>query len=227
MKRQVKTGGTVIEYTLIQAHRRDVLIQALEGAATRVYAPKNARLRDIDRLVAENAEKILAMREELRPAALKNGDFMRVEGIIRRVHIEKGAADVRLSDGDIYITSTDPEDGDGVRAMTRAFLSEYALRRIRERVDHFHTMTGGEYGRIAVRAQRSRWGSCSSKHNLNFNWRLILAPPGCLDYVVVHELCHLTEFNHSPRFWAMVERVMPDFRVWKDYLKINGKGLTF
>lgn len=227
MKRQVKAGGVTIEYTLIQAHRRDVLIQALEGAATRVYAPKGARLRDIDRLVAENAEKILAMKEALRPAALKDGDILRVEGAVRRVHIQKGRGSVRLDPADIYITHPVPEDADGVRARLRAFLSECALRRIRERVDHFHPMTGGEYGRIAVRAQRSRWGSCSSKHNLNFNWRLILAPPGCLDYVVVHELCHLTEFNHSPRFWAMVERVMPDYKVWKEYLKTNGKGLVF
>ena len=78
---------------------------------------------------------------------------------------------------------------------------------------------------MTVRDQRSRWGSCSSKHNLNFNWKLILAPPQALDYVVVHELCHLHEFNHSLRFWRLVESQMPDYEAWKKWLKIHGSEL--
>ena len=113
-----------------------------------------------------------------------------------------------------------------MRAQALSFLSALALSRIRSRIDHFLPLTGGQVNRVTVRAQRSRWGSCSSKHNLNFNWKLILAPPGCLDYVVIHELCHLTEFNHSPRFWSLVETQQRDYLVWKDYLKRNGDALT-
>ena len=94
-----------------------------------------------------------------------------------------------------------------------------------ERVMHFAPLVGVSHGRITVRCQRSRWGSCSSKGNLNFNYLLMLAPPEVLDYVVVHELCHQKEMNHSPRFWAEVERVLPDYRTQKQWLKDNGTQL--
>ena len=81
------------------------------------------------------------------------------------------------------------------------------------------------YGRITVRDQKTRWGSCSGKGNLNFNWRLILAPEEVLDYVVVHELAHRREMNHSPRFWAVVEAVLPDYRKQRQWLKVNGERL--
>lgn len=226
MKRKVRTGGAVIEYTLIQTVRRDILIQALEGGLTKVYAPKHARLTEIDALVRENAEKIRSMSEALRPRPLQNGDEIRIEGMPRRVEIAEGAPDVQLTEDTFRITAPDTANAEAVRAQALSFLSAMALSRIRSRIDHYLPLTGGSVGRVTVRAQRSRWGSCSSKHNLSFNWKLILAPPQCLDYVVVHELCHLTEFNHSPRFWSLVEAQMRDYRVWKDYLKVNGKGLV-
>ena len=95
-----------------------------------------------------------------------------------------------------------------------------------KRVAYYHTLTGGNYNTIAVRDQKSRWGSCSSKGTLSFNYRLIFAPPKVLDYVVVHELCHLTHMNHSKDFWNMVERIMPDYRVYRTWLKDHGQELT-
>ena len=79
-----------------------------------------------------------------------------------------------------------------------------------------------DYGRVTIREQKTRWGSCSSKRNLNFNWKLIQAPPEALDYVVIHELCHLREFNHSPRFWQLVQAQMPEYESWKKWLKQHG-----
>ena len=227
MKRNVCAEGLRIEYTLIQAARRDVMIQALEGDATRVYAPKTMRLRDIDEVVRQNAAQILAMREKLRPVPLKDGDCVRVEGVPRRISLQTGPAHVALFDERIEIYAPDPANVEAVRAQLRAFLAELALNRIRRRIDYYLPRTGGQVNRVAVRAQRARWGSCSAKHNLNFNWRLIMAPPKCLDYVVIHELCHLKEFNHSPRFWQLVRAQMGDYEIWKEYLKRNGAGLTF
>ena len=97
-----------------------------------------------------------------------------------------------------------------------------ARRRITERAAYFAEKMGVDYGRIAIKAAKTRWGSCSARGNLNFHWKLILMPPAILDYVVVHELAHRIEMNHSPRFWAQVERILPDYRERRRWLKENG-----
>lgn len=81
------------------------------------------------------------------------------------------------------------------------------------------------YKRITIRDQKTRWGSCSTAGNLNFNWRLVLAPREVLDYVVIHELAHRREMNHSAAFWRIVEAEMPDYRKYRDWLKKNGSFL--
>ena len=112
-------------------------------------------------------------------------------------------------------------------------LTEPELKQLREktrelvtaRVKHFSAIMGVTYNQVAIRTQRTRWGSCSSKGNLNFNCLLGLTPPEVLDYVVVHELCHLIEMNHSKQFWDAVERIMPDYKVHRKWLKDNGNKL--
>ena len=91
---------------------------------------------------------------------------------------------------------------------------------IPQRVAYYHAMTGGIYERITIRDQKTRWGSCSCKGNLNFNWKLAV-----LDYVVVHELCHLTHMDHSSAFWQAVEAVCPDYRKLRRWLKEHGDEL--
>ena len=104
-------------------------------------------------------------------------------------------------------------------------LADRARREIPPRVEMFARKAGVSYGRITIRNQKSRWGSCSSRGNLNFNCLLMLAPPGVTDYVIVHELCHRIEMNHSARFWAEVERVMPDYREARKWLRDHGSGI--
>lgn len=104
-------------------------------------------------------------------------------------------------------------------------LADAAVDYIPKRVAHFAPLVGVTYGRITIRNQKTKWGSCSAKGNLNFNCLLMLAPPEVLDYVVVHELCHRREMNHSPAFWAEVERVMPDYHIHRQWLKDHGGEL--
>lgn len=89
---------------------------------------------------------------------------------------------------------------------------ESARELILSRVAELNQSYGFKHGKIAIRNQKTRWGSCSKKGNLNFNYKIALLPQKMMDYVVVHELCHLGEFNHSKRFWALVERTVPDYR---------------
>ena len=104
-------------------------------------------------------------------------------------------------------------------------LARQARQIIPERTAYFANLLGVRYGRITIRSQRTLWGSCSSKGNLNFNCLLMLTPPEVLDYVVVHELCHRKEMNHSSRFWAEVERVLPDYDLRRRWLRENGAQL--
>ena len=101
-------------------------------------------------------------------------------------------------------------------------LAEQALKTIPPRVAHYARLLGVTYGRITIRNQRTRWGSCSSKGNLNFNCMLMLTPPEVVDSVIVHELCHLKEMNHSDRFYREVLKVYPDYWRWDKWLKENG-----
>lgn len=104
-------------------------------------------------------------------------------------------------------------------------LAEVARTVIPARADHYSKIVGVSYGRLTVRAQRTKWGSCSSRGNLNFNCLLMLAPPEVLDSVVVHELCHLKEMNHSDRFYAEVVAAFPDYRRCDRWLRENGPAL--
>lgn len=101
-------------------------------------------------------------------------------------------------------------------------LAEKALVVIPEKVRHYAPLVGVDYGRITIRSQRTRWGSCSGKGNLNFNCLLMLLPDDVIDSVVVHELCHRKHMNHSPQFYAEVERVFPEYKRCNQWLNENG-----
>lgn len=101
-------------------------------------------------------------------------------------------------------------------------LADEALKVIPKRVEHYAKIMGVTYGRITIRNQKTRWGSCSSKGNLNFNCLLMLTNPEVIDYVVIHELCHRKEMNHSARFWNEVAKVCPDYRKHVKWLKEEG-----
>ena len=99
---------------------------------------------------------------------------------------------------------------------------------LRERIQHYLPQlpkNSRAITKITIRNQKTRWGSCSARGSLSFNVRLYYAPRECLDYVIVHELCHLSHMDHSPAFWAEVERIMPDYRTWQKWLKEHGYEL--
>ncbi len=99
------------------------------------------------------------------------------------------------------------------------WLKEEANKYIPKRVEFFSGKYGFSYNRITIKNQRTRWGSCSSKRNLSFNYRIMYFNSKVIDYIIIHELCHLKEMNHSKKFWNLVEEIMPDYKIYKQQLK--------
>lgn len=112
-----------------------------------------------------------------------------------------------------------------VRAALEAWYRAQARAVFAERIAHCNAAYGFTFGRVSIKEQKSRWGSCSRAGNLNFNWRLLLAPLPVLDYVVYHELAHLKEMNHSPRFWRLVARACPEYETHRAWLRRHGRTL--
>ncbi len=115
--------------------------------------------------------------------------------------------------------------GDPRPALER-FYRRAARAEIGARLDRASALAGTPYSGLSIRAQRSRWASCSAKGGMSFNWRLLMAPESVLDYVVWHEVCHLEILDHSPRFWALVERRWPRWREDRDWLRRHGATLV-
>ena len=99
---------------------------------------------------------------------------------------------------------------------------ESALALVVAKVAHLGNLHGYQFNKVSIKSQKTRWGSCSKKGNLNFNYKILFLPDKIQDYIVVHELCHLREFNHSKQFWSLVEKIIPNYREIRRELKSSG-----
>jgi predicted metal-dependent hydrolase len=143
-----------------------------------------------------------------------------VEG--RLLRIESGAGRSVRVEGDALIVPGDPAR---VAARVAAYLKVRARDRLVAASDHYAAQIGRRVAQVSLRDTRSRWGSCTSDGSLMYSWRLIMAPPRVLDYVAAHEVAHMLEMNHSPRFWAVVERLFPQWQVERAWLRREGGAL--
>jgi predicted metal-dependent hydrolase len=153
------------------------------------------------------------------PQLARIGAELPICGVPRAVVVGSGRA-ARFSDGRIEVPEG-PRQGPRLKAL----LTALARERLSAAVARHAGTLGRVPGRLTLRDPRSRWGSCSSKGDLMFSWRLIMAPPAVLDYVAAHEVAHLVEMNHAPAFWRVCARLRPDYAEHRDWLKRNGAGL--
>jgi len=125
-----------------------------------------------------------------------------------------------------FVVYTPTKDEVIIRKAMEEWYRRKALQQIKERVEYYQHRVGVKPNKVTVKEQKKRWGSCSSKGNLNFNWRAVMASSNVLDYIVVHEMCHLVHLNHSKDFWDMVQSILPDYGTRREWLKKNGVRLS-
>jgi predicted metal-dependent hydrolase len=128
---------------------------------------------------------------------------------------------VKLTDG-ILIILAPTKDPAILKKLMEKWYRKEAEKIILKRIEHYKSKFNIVPGKIKIKEQKKRWGSCNSRGSIYFNWRIIMAPPLVIDYVIVHEMSHLIHGNHSPKFWKQVESVLPDYKVRKKWLRDHG-----
>lgn len=191
-----------VPYETIRSRRKTCAIILNENATLTLRLPLCAKDSDAVRLLKEKQFWIGAKLAQLQ----------------KRQRMEPGSS---LSEPELT-----PTQALALEKRYRAAAKAYIPGRIAYYTDNYPSLIPCGCTSIAVRDQKTRWGSCSSRGTLSFNWRLMLAPPGILDYVVVHELCHLRHMDHSKAFWECVETILPDYRERRRWLKEHGHELT-
>ena len=198
--------------------KEEILLQSSDGTNQLTCTVVRSKRKSYGIVVDELAQ--VSVRIPLRGSMTVARNLVREkkDWIFEKVALQKRRKQERESQN---VSQYSPEQRAGMEKRYREAAKEYFPKR----ADYYAQQLGVTYDRIRIANQKTRWGSCSSKGTLSFNWRLMLAPPKVLEYVVVHEVCHLKEMNHSPGFWKLVEEFMPDYKEYKKWLKENGNTL--
>ena len=236
-KASIEFNGKLIGYTIIRSARRkktvEITLDPQQGVVVR--SPARTPRREITALVQKRAEWILSHATEdiLRPTPRRFTDVETLFYMGREIPIATCATaasgiTVNLENDAFHIASPAdlPEDErtEKSRAAIERWYRREASRLLPEIVALWQAKVSSKKpAQVLIRNQRKRWGSCSSDGSIRLNWRIIMAEPALIDYVVVHELAHLAVMDHSPRFWKQVERTLPDYRARRK--RLNEVGL--
>jgi len=206
----------MIDYTLVRTRRKTVAIYVRAGGAVEVRAPLRTPAADIERFVARKSDWITRMTaRQTQKAAGRTAFSPGYGGAILLwgdpVTLACGADAKRTQLSCDTLLLPPGLDSAGIKRACVAFYKEQARAVLPIRTAEYARIMGVTPANIKVSSARTRWGSCSSKGNINFSWHLAMARPAAADYIIVHELAHLREPNHAPRFWTIVGGVLPDY----------------
>jgi len=227
----VKGDGFLAE--VIRTGRRKTASVKVQEGKVSVAVPKSLSDSHIEALVAKKArwirEKLLLQSEAepVKPKEYVSGECFTYLGRNYRLKVESGKpVSVKLQQGRLWVRvpggRSNPEK---VKYALIQWYRTHAEEKLREKAERYARIIGVSPAAIGIKTFKSRWGSCDSRGLVQFNWKIIIAPNRIVDYLVVHELCHLKQHNHSPKFWKCVESVFPDYRECKEWLKKNGRIL--
>lgn len=227
--------GQVVSYRIKRSPRAcRVRLEVRAETGLTVVVPRGYQLGDLSGVLQEKKRWILAKLAEIptsreRPApqrALRHGDAVPYLGReLRVVQPDAGWLGVRL-EGDRLVVGCRRLGDAALGFMVERWYRAQALNLITQKLDRLSGALGVEYSRVSVRAQKTRWGSCSPKGSLSFNWKLLMAPESVIDYVIIHELAHLREMNHGKRFWRLVGEHCPGWREYRRWLRDHGVELA-
>ncbi len=211
---------------------RSLRLRVFDDGRVVLTAPVRAPQRLIDDFLTDHQDWLT---EKLAESAVKQSAltaerdqlFFRGQEYQFRLAVSQAKkAGTKLVANQLVVTAP-AEDHATVRSLLEKWYRLQATKRFTERVPLLADLVGRDVTRVTIRDQRTRWGSCSSRNTISLNWRLIMAPDSVSDYVIYHELAHLTHMNHSNRFWSLVEQYVPDYKSAETWLKKHQKLLRF
>ncbi len=207
--------GQPVDYLLHRSHGRRRISLSVDERGLRVGAPLRASLREIESVLHDHARwvirKLADWRERRAPARRwESGETLTYLGLPLTLDVARGPRSVDRTPGQLRVRAPDTS-APAVAALAVHWLRGQALDHFHQRIEQFRTRVTLDPIAIRLSNARSRWGSCHASGRISLNWRLIHMPQHLIDYVLVHELAHLREMNHSPRFWAVVGGVIPDY----------------
>ncbi|MFA6082231.1 MAG: SprT family zinc-dependent metalloprotease [Patescibacteria group bacterium] len=218
------------EYIIVRAKRRSVQIKIDHDGKVIVRAPFWVSLRQIDQFVHQN-EAWIAKRLDVHQQQphrqshhFNDGDMFWYLGKEYPLKISGEISGKVRFENALIIPNTKPELA---RTMILKWYKNEADMFLRQRLDQFATLMDIKYHAVKITSATSRWGSCNHLNSISLNWKLIQVPKDVIDYVVVHELAHILQHNHSKLFWAEVEKVLPDYKIRRKWLKDHGFLLQF
>lgn len=229
---RLTVGTTTIDYQLVRTARKTMAIHVFPDGRVVVRAPMRAAQREIVDLLTSRIDWVLRhqarfkqrARTAIPPKQYIDGDIFHFLGRPYRLKVsEDRSVRVRLDGDELIVTVADTKDTKRIAALIEKWYRQQAKRIFDQRLDVcFPRVAAWKVSRpeLRVRKMRSRWGSCSSRGRVTMNIHLIQAPEALIDYVMLHELCHLKQMNHSPAFWALMDEVLPDWRERRKALKI-------
>ncbi|MDF2610710.1 MAG: putative metal-dependent hydrolase [Lachnospiraceae bacterium] len=228
-------GTSTIEYTLTRSERKNISISIEPNKNIKVKAPVELTDDEVMEVVKKKSRWITAKLFEMREIENRkyhrqyvNGESFTYMGrnyslqLVDDITLKK--PEVKLYRGKLYV-KTPSRNEDVIHKAIVKWYQEKAKEKIPDRVSYYEKFFVEKHGRIDIKDQKKRWGSCTKEGDLAFNWKSIIAPANILDYIIVHELCHLRYMNHSKEFWEMLGRVLPDYESRKEWLMNNGMKL--
>lgn len=228
VSKEIRLGSVTVPYTIRRSDRaRRMALRMLPTHGLEVVLPRGMTQRDAAAFIQKEQDWVLRALHRVhatQPTVLQSGMSLPYLDDRLRLLVGPGNRTTLHREGDVVTVSTTPSDS--IPAVLEAWYREEARHILTDRARVHASALGVELRRIAIKDTRSRWGSCSGLGNLNFSWRLMLAPSAVMNYVVAHEVAHLRELNHSPRFWQHVEFLCPDYRSHRLWLRQHGSTLA-